>query len=264
MAEKKNPYAEIEQRAGARGFGPTAEVVMPRTKASTAQSNVSTATGQQKLPFVAKEAEGRSRQAQAAGDIAAYKAEEVRLKQKQAAEKEVELAKKVVATTERVLKNPTLEGIIGRRINPIYGMFGHNDPASESPEAGWPRLMWGGSQASNLVSDVDFLQKQAAMTGRAALRPDPQIGQQEQKMAGASQVNLNWDQSPQAFAANARRFADERIRLANKYILNQEAERRRSLKEGRLRPSTFKEGDVAKDANGVTAVFKKGKWVEVP
>ena len=86
MAEKKNPYAEIEQRAGARGYGPAAEVVMPRTKASTAQSNVSTATGRQKLPFVAKEAEGRSRQAQAAGDIAAYKAEEVRLKQKQAAE----------------------------------------------------------------------------------------------------------------------------------------------------------------------------------
>jgi len=251
-------------KSGQSGFGPTADVTVPRTEAGTRQSNVSAATGERKLPFVRKEAEGRSRQAQAAGDLAAYKAEEVRIKQKQAAEKEVETAKKIITTTERVLNNPTFDGIIGRRMNLKYGMVGHNDPASESPEAGWPRLLFGGSQAANLVSDVDFLQKQAAMTGRAALRPDPQIGQQEQKMAGASQVNLNWDQSPQAFAANARRFQDEKIRLANKYLLNQEAERRRSLKEGRLRPSTFKEGDVAKDANGVTAVFKKGKWVEVP
>jgi hypothetical protein len=83
-------------------------------------------------------------------------------------------------------------------------------------------------------------------------------------MAGASQVNLNWDQSPAAFAENARKFRDEKIRLANKYLFNQEAERRRSLKEGIVPSSTFKDGDVAKDANGVRAVFKKGQWVELP
>lgn len=242
MAEKKNPYTEIEQRTGARGFGPTAAVVMPRTQASTAQSATSAQIGQRKLPFVSKEAEGRARSAQAAGTAGGLKVEKARGDIKTAAAKELDEARDIIAATNRVLANPAFPSIVGRTFNPAYGMFGHYDVEKDSPVSGKPRLFWGGTQGADLVTDIDFLQKKAAMSGRAALRPDPQIGQQEQRMAGAAQANLDWTQSPVSWAKNAIAFRNKAMERANRLLAIQQEERKRSIKEGLLPPEEDESG----------------------
>jgi hypothetical protein len=224
-----NPFLKYVDKSG---LGTTAGVIIPRTKASTAQSAVSAATGQQRLPFVAKEAEGRARSAQAAGTAGGLKVEKTRGDIRTAADKELREAQEIIAAANRVLKNPAFPGIVGRDWNPAYGMFGHYDVEKDSPVSGQPRLLWGGTEGSNLVSDIDFLQKKAGMSGRAALRPDPQIGQQEQRMAGAAQANLDWRQSPVAWAKNAIAFRNKQIERANRLLAIQQEERRRSIKEG--------------------------------
>jgi hypothetical protein len=242
MADDKNPYAVIEQNAASRGIGRSADVVMPRTQASTRASNVSAATGAAKLPFAGTEAEGRARQAQAAGTAGGLKVEKARGDIKTAAAKELDEARDIIAATNRVLANPTFPSIVGRTFNPAYGMFGHYDIEKDSPVSGKPRLFWGGTQGADLVTDIDFLQKKAAMSGRAALRPDPQIGQQEQRMAGAAQANLDWTQSPVAWAKNAISFRNRAMERANRLLAVQQEERRRAIKEGLLPPEEDESG----------------------
>ena len=211
-------------------------------KASTRATNVTAAIGEAKLPSVATEAEGRARQAQAAGTAAGLKVEKARGDIKTAADKELREAQDIVSAINRVLKNPAFPGIVGRTWNPAYGMFGHYDVEKDSPVSGMPRLLWGGTEGSNLVSDIDFLQKKAAMSGRAALRPDPQIGQQEQRMAGAAQANLSWPQSPVSWAKNAIAFRNKAMERANRLLAIQQEERRRAIKEGIVPPEEDESG----------------------
>lgn len=200
--------------------------------ASTGQSQATTTRITAGNPYVAKEAEGRARQSQAAGTAAGLKVEKARGDIKTAASKELTEAREIIDTTNRVLSSPAFPSIVGRTFNPAYGMVGHYDVEKDSPVSGQPRLYWGGTQGADLVTDIDFLQKKAAMSGRAALRPDPQIGQQEQRMAGAAQANLDWNQSPVAWAKNAIAFRNKAVDRANRLLAIQQEERRRSIKEG--------------------------------
>jgi hypothetical protein len=262
----------VPARGPAPGFSDTPELRGRQVQASTGQSQaatgktiVDTKLGLAKVPFAGTEAEGRARQAQAAGTAAGLGVETARLKQKQAADKELSTALKIIEASNTALKSPVLGDIIGRTVNPVYGMFGHYDEADDkNPKAGQPRLLWGGSRANDFVNAVNYLRSQAGITGRQAIRPDPNPSNVEQKMASTAEANIAWDMSPQTFAQNIKKYRDEKIRLANKYLTNQAAERRRSLKEGIVPQTTFREGEVAEDANGVRAAFKKGKWVELP
>lgn len=232
MAEKKNPYTEIEQRTGARGFGPTAAVVMPRTQASTAQSATSAQIGQAKLPFVPETSAAEMRSKKTQAEIDALKLQKARSDVRSAADQALREAEEVITTSNRVLKNPALPDIVGRGFNPAYGMFGHYDLEKETGVSGQPRLFWPGTDASTLNADMEFLQRKAYMQGRGAMKGQGAIQAGEAIRAAGAEAVLDPRLPPVEYAKRVIDFRNKAIDKANKLKAIQAEEQKRAVAQG--------------------------------
>ena len=263
--------AQLNKRFGPPPTVNSVETLTGNIKARTGQSQaatgktlVDTNLGQVQLKYADELRKAQARQASANADLAVSKMETTRGATKAASENAVKQAEEVSFLIDKILSNPALPKVVGRNWNPAVGMIGHYAQDAESAVAGDPKFMFGGTQASDLVSDINKLKGMSFLQARIPLKGSGQISNVESRKAEQANINLDPTQQPASFAQNLIRARGLARGQANRIVgVNREMEQR-SLAKGLGSPSAFTEGQTAEDAQGNRAVFKGGKWVELP
>jgi len=239
--------------------------MIAQTGAATGLTNVNTKLGAAKVPFAPEVAKAQAQRLKAEADLATSKMETTRGATKAATLNAVKQAEEVTFLINKILANPALPQVIGRNFNPAVGMTGHYAlDAKDSPVAGDPQFLFGGTQASDLVSDINKLKGMSFLQARIPLKGSGSISNVESKKAEQANINLDPTQRPASFAQNLIRARDMARSQANTIVdVNREMQQR-SLAKGIGSPSAFTEGQIAEDAQGNRAVFKGNKWVELP
>ena len=258
-------------RGPAPGFSDTPALKGKQVQASTGQSvastgltNVNTQLGAARLPFASDVARATAQKLKAEADLSTSKMETTRGATKAATQNAVRQAEEVTFLINKILANPALPQVIGRNWNPAVGMTGHYALDKDSAVAGDPQFLFGGTQASDLVSDINKLKGMSFLQARIPLKGSGQISNVESKKAEQAYINLDPTQQPASFAQNLIRARDLARSQANTIVdVNREMQQR-SLAKGIGSPSAFTEGQIAEDAQGNRAVFKGNKWVELP
>lgn len=241
----------------------SADATAANARASAGKSVVTTDTLKRELPYVAPRAEANTKKAIAGAESATLKLEQDRATRQQMAAQQQKEAERLADLANRILSNPALPQVIGRNFNPAIGMVGHYDEEKDTGVSGKPRLLWGGTDAATLVSDIAQLQRKAFMEGRGAMKGTGALSNIESLKGEGAIANLDPTQSPQAFAANVIRFRDQARQRAQMIDAINREMRQRSIKSGLAEAPAPVEGAIHEDAQGNRAIYKNGTWVEI-